>query len=91
MLILLQQGIIYSILGDKYMANQRFQSYNNLCPKDLPDRKLLDSIMMRAKRQGAKIDEAKQKQKSRKSGEGNATKNKQTWKQPSKDDGQKLD
>ena len=85
-LILLLQGIIYSILGDKHMADQRFQSYNKLCPKDLPDRKYLDSIMIRAKRQGAKIDEAKQKQKSHKSGEVNDTKKKQSWKKPSKDE-----
>jgi hypothetical protein len=59
------QGIVYSILGDKQMADQRFKSYDALCPKDLPDRKLLDGMIIRAKRRAAKVDEMK-KQKTRK-------------------------
>ena len=67
------------------MADQRFQSYNDLCPKDLPDRKYLDGIMGRAKREAAKIDEFKRR-KSCKSVKVNEAKERQSQEQPSKNE-----
>lgn len=55
------QGIIYSVLGEKNVAEQQFNKYQELCPKDFPNRKYLDKLMSRAKNEGEKIHDLNQK------------------------------
>lgn len=57
------QGIIYSAMGEKAKADKEFKAYEKLCPKDYADRKYLDVLMSRAKQEGEKRFEQKQKEK----------------------------
>lgn len=59
------QGIIYSVLGDTDMADKQFQTFEKLCPKDLPDREFFNGLMSRARKEGRRIFEFKQKQKAK--------------------------
>eukprot|EP00250_Pteridium_aquilinum_P002256 c12453_g1_i1 orf=384-1466(+) len=59
------QGIIYSVLGETDMANERFETFEKLCPKDLPDREFLNGLMSRARKEGQKIYELKKKKNAR--------------------------
>lgn len=56
-------GIIYSALGEKAKAEQQFKAYEKLCPKDYPERKYLDTLMRKAKKEGQKRFEEKQQEK----------------------------
>ncbi|KAI5064799.1 hypothetical protein GOP47_0020215 [Adiantum capillus-veneris] len=57
------QGIIYSALGEKAKAEQQFKTYEKLCPKDYPERQYLDALMQKARQEGQKKFEEKQKEK----------------------------
>ncbi|KAH7277475.1 hypothetical protein KP509_39G053400 [Ceratopteris richardii] len=57
------EGMIYSTLGETAKAEQKFKMYEKLCPQDYPERKYLDALMRKAKREGLKQSEQKQKEK----------------------------
>lgn len=59
------QGIIYSVLGELDMADKSFQTFENLCPKDLSDREFFDGLKSRARKEGQRIYDFKQKQKAK--------------------------
>eukprot|EP00249_Psilotum_nudum_P022166 c28400_g1_i1 orf=217-1821(+) len=53
------QGLVYSILGKTGEADKRFKKYRQLCPKDFPNRKFLDELMLKAKNEGHKTSNLK--------------------------------
>ncbi|KAH7438481.1 hypothetical protein KP509_04G016800 [Ceratopteris richardii] len=54
------QGIIYSVLGELDTAEKMFETFEKLCPIDLPERKFFENLRSRAKKEGQKIFEFQQ-------------------------------
>ncbi|KAH9311257.1 hypothetical protein KI387_026292, partial [Taxus chinensis] len=56
------QGILYSILGKKDKAEERFQIYRSRVPKHFPRHEFLDGVMMKAMTEGHKRYEERKKE-----------------------------
>ncbi|KAI5077950.1 hypothetical protein GOP47_0007774 [Adiantum capillus-veneris] len=59
------QGIIYSVLGELDKAEENFQISEKLCPKDLKQREAFDGLRSRARTEGQRINEFKERQKAK--------------------------